>query len=298
MKRMPIPLKKGDLIALVAPAKAIEIEVIAHAKAFFEAEGYRVLVAENCLGEYHYFSGTIGERLSDFQSSLDNPEVKAIVCARGGYGCIQLIDRIQWASQIDEPKWIVGFSDVTILHQRMQVHGIGSIHGTMPLNYKTNSTDALESMLSALNGKPTDIDIKSNLMNKPGQASGTLLGGNSSILFSALGTADQVNYENCILFIEDVGEHLYHIDRMFYAFEKAGVLEKVEGLVVGGMTCLKDTTTPFGKSLHEIILSHFQYRSIPIAFDFPAGHIDDNRALMLGAHVTLSVNSKKSTLVY
>ncbi|MFT5858297.1 MAG: muramoyltetrapeptide carboxypeptidase [Flavobacteriaceae bacterium] len=298
MNRMPMPLVPGDLIALVAPAKSIDKETITNARAFFEDAGFRVLVTSNCLGEYHYFSGTIGERLSDFQSVIDNPEVKAIVCARGGYGCIQLIDRIQWAAQRDEPKWIVGFSDVTILHQRMQVHGIKSIHGTMPLNFDSNSASSLETLVAALKGKGTDISVKSNLMNAKGVGAGTLLGGNLSILFSALGTEDQVDYTNSILFIEDVGEHLYHIDRMFYAFEKSDVLEKINGLIVGGMTGLKDTATPFGKSYQEIILSHFKYRSIPIVFDFPAGHIDDNRALILGADVNLTVNSTESTLSY
>jgi muramoyltetrapeptide carboxypeptidase len=298
MKKMPMPLVPGDIIALVAPAKSIDKETITKARTFFEDAGFRVIVTPNCLGAYHYFSGTIGERLSDFQSVIDNPEVKAIVCARGGYGCVQIIDRIQWAAQIDEPKWIVGFSDVTILHQRMQVLGIKSIHGTMPLNFETNSSTSLETIVAAMKGKGTDVSITSNLMNAHGSASGTLLGGNLSILFSALGTEDQVNYTNGILFIEDVGEHLYHIDRMFYALEMSGILAKINGLIIGGMTGLKDTATPFGKSYQEIILSHFMYRSIPIVFDFPAGHIDDNRALILGDDVTLTVNSTTSTLNY
>lgn len=298
MKRMPKGLVAGDMIAITAPAKAIDRDSIAKATTFFENAGYRVLVTPSCLGEYHYFSGTTKERLSDFQSALDNPEVKAIICARGGYGCVQLIDRIQWASQIDAPKWIAGFSDVTILHQRMQILGIRSIHGTMPLNFKTNSNESLQTLVAALKGDPVCIQFKTNIRNKVGSATGTLLGGNLSILFSALGTIDQVDYAGGVLFIEDVGEHLYHIDRMFYALEKAGVLEKIRGIIVGGMTGLKDTATPFGKSYQEIILSHFNYRSIPIAFDFPAGHLDDNRALVLGSEVTLTVKSTESALTY
>lgn len=298
MKRMPKGLVAGDMIAITAPAKAIDRDSITTATAFFENAGYRVLVTPSCLGEYHYFSGTISERLSDFQSALDNREVKAIICARGGYGCVQLIDRLQWASQIDEPKWIVGFSDVTILHQRMQAQSVRSIHGTMPLNFIRNSNESLQTLLAALKGDPVDIQFKTNIRSKEGSATGTLLGGNLSILFSALGTVDQVDYADSILFIEDVGEHLYHIDRMFYALEKAGVLEKIRGIIVGGMTGLKDTATPFGKSYQEIILSHFNYRSIPIAFDFPAGHLDDNRALVLGSEVTLTVKSAESALTY
>ena len=187
---------------------------------------------------------------------------------------------------------------MTILHQRMQILGIRSIHGTMPLNFKTNSNESLQTLVAALKGDPVGIQFKTNIRNKEGSATGTLLGGNLSILFSALGTIDQVDYAGGVLFIEDVGEHLYHIDRMFYALEKAGVLEKIRGIIVGGMTGLKDTATPFGKSYQEIILSHFNYRSIPIAFDFPAGHLDDNRALVLGSEVTLTVKSTESALTY
>ena len=298
MNRMPSFLEPGDLIALVAPAKNIEKDAVDHAKSFFQNEGFKVLITQNCLGSYHYFSGTIAERLSDFQGVLNNPEVKAIVCVRGGYGCIQLIDRIQWASQLEVPKWIVGFIDVTIMHQRMQHHGIASIHGTMPLNFKTNSPESLTTLMSALRGNPSEIEVPSNRLNKTGSAKGPLLGGNLAILYSLLGTDDQVNYDNSILYIEEVGEHLYQIDRMFYAFEKAGILEKINGLIVGGMASIRDTATPFGKTYQEIILSHFQYRSIPIIFDFPAGHIDDNRALILGSEVRLSVTSASAALSY
>ncbi len=298
MNRIPTPLKPGDLIALVAPAKNIEQKAVDFAKSFFENEGFTVQISENCLGSYHYFSGTIAERLADFQMALDDPNVKAIICVRGGYGCIQLIDRIQWASQLDDPKWIVGFSDVTIMHQRMQHHGIASIHGTMPLNFETNSKESLTTLVSTLKGKPSNIIVAANNSNKLGSTEGVLLGGNLSILYSLIGTDDEINFENAILYIEEVGEHLYQIDRMFYAFEKAGILEKIKGLIVGGMTNIKDTATPFGKNYQEIILTHFQYKSIPILFDFPAGHFDDNRALVLGAQVNLSITKKQGQLIY
>ena len=298
MNQVPTSLQKGDLIAIVAPAKAIEREHVLFAKAFFEKEGFRVEIGENCLGQHHYFSGDEGQRMTDFQSALDNPEVKAIVCARGGYGCVQLLDRIQWAAQLREPKWIVGFSDVTYFHQRMQIHEIASIHGTMPLNFQANSKEALSTLLDALTGKAKELIWTNHPYNRLGDAKGTLVGGNLSILYALLGTDDQLNFEDTILYIEDVGEPIYSIDRMFYALAKSGILDKIRGLVVGGMTNLTDSAVPFGKSYEEVILSHFDYRKIPIAFGLPAGHIDDNRALILGTNAQLSVTPSKSQLGY
>lgn len=284
------PLQKGDLIAIVAPAKAIEAQLVLDAKAFFESHGYCVVLGEHCLGTYHYFSGTDAQRAEDFQKAIDNPEIKAIVCARGGYGCIRILDRINWAGMLRDPKWIIGFSDVTVFHQRMQKFELKSIHATMPLNFAENTTIAMDSMLDALQGKQTEIQIPSHHYNKRGQAAGKLIGGNFSILYSMLGTDDQPEYANTILFIEDLAEQLYHLDRMFYAFAKAGILNRINGLIVGGMTDMKDTASTIGMTLHEIILSHFEYRKIPIVFDFPAGHIADNRALLFGTIVELEVN--------
>jgi muramoyltetrapeptide carboxypeptidase len=284
------PLQKGDLIAIVAPAKAIEAQLVLDAKLFFETHGYRVVLGEHCLGTHDYFSGTDAQRTSDFQKAIDNPEIKAIICARGGYGCIRILDRINWAGMLRDPKWIVGFSDVTVFHQRMQKFELKSIHATMPLNFAENTEIAMESMLDALQGKQTEIQILSHQYNKRGNAVGKLIGGNFSILFSMLGTDDQPEYADTILFIEDLSEQLYHLDRMFYAFAKAGILNRINGLIVGGMTNMKDTGTSIGMSLQQIILSHFEYRKIPIVFDFPAGHITDNRALIFGTKVELRVD--------
>jgi muramoyltetrapeptide carboxypeptidase len=284
------PLQKGDLIAIVAPAKAIEAQLVLDAKAFFEKHGYRVVLGEHCLGTHDYFSGTDEQRTSDFQKAIDNPEIKAIVCARGGYGCIRILDRINWAGMLRDPKWIVGFSDATVFHQRMQKFELKSIHATMPLNFAENTEIAMDSMLDALQGKQTEIQILSHQYNKRGNAVGKLIGGNFSILYSMLGTDDQPEYADTILFIEDLSEQLYHLDRMFYAFAKAGILNRINGLIVGGMTNMKDTDTSIGFSLQEIILSHFEYRKIPIVFDFPAGHIADNRALIFGTKVELRVD--------
>lgn len=291
-------LQKGDLIYITAPAKAIEAECVTFAKNFFEREGFRVFVSEHCLGEHHYFSGTDGERAADFQKGIDNPEVKAIVCARGGYGCIRIVDTLEWAGMLRDPKFIVGFSDVTVFHQRMQRFGLESIHATMPLNFTSNSEESLSTLLSALKKEPYAISILENKWNKKGRAKGKLVGGNLSILYSLLGTDDQIDYMDAILFIEDLSEQLYHLDRIFYAFQKVGILERISGLIVGGMTDMKDTAIPFGKSYEEIILEHFQFRKIPIVFGFPAGHIEDNRAMVFGREAELKVEISGGSLIF
>jgi muramoyltetrapeptide carboxypeptidase len=294
---VPQPLASGDLIYITAPAKAIEKENVDFAVAFFENAGFKVLVSKNCLGQHHYFSGTDEERLEDLQYGIDHPEVKAIVCARGGYGCVRIVDRIQWASMLREPKWMVGFSDVTVFHQHLQRFNLPSIHGSMVLNFKDNSQVALNTLLMALKGESFSVAATSNF-NKSGSAEGTIVGGNLSIVYSLIGTNNQPDYSDKILFVEDLAEHLYHIDRMFYALNKSGILDKISGLVVGGMTELEDTATPFGMSVEEIILAHFQYRNIPIAFGFPAGHLNDNRALILGKKVRFNVEGTTSELLF
>lgn len=291
-------LKKGDLIYITAPAKAVELEIVQYAQHFLEENGFRVMISAHCTGQHHYFSGTDEERLADFQFGIDHPEVKAILCARGGYGCVRIVDRLQWAGFLREPKWLIGFSDITVFHQKLQRFDLPSIHATMPLNFKNNSKAALETLLLALNSGNYTIESPATSNDKKGQATGRLVGGNLSILYSLLGTDDQIDYSNTILFIEDLAEHLYHLDRMLFAFAKAGIFNKIKGLIVGGMTDMKDTDTPFGQTQEEIILSHFVYRNIPIAFDFPAGHIDDNRALILGTACKLDVSTEGTILSF
>ena len=291
-------LQKGDLIAIVAPAKAIEQEFVEFARTFLEEKGYRVCIGKYTLGRHNYFSGTDEERRSDFQEALDNPDVKAILCARGGYGAVRIVDTIQWAAQLRKPKWIIGFSDITIFHQRMQRFGIQSIHATMPLNFKENSSESLETLLQSIEGKPYSIEAPFSTFNQFGQAEGELVGGNLSILYSLLGTDDQINYTTKILFIEEVGEQFYAIDRMLYAFKKAGIFDQIKGLVVGGMTSIKDTDAPTGFTVEQCVLDHFKFSKIPVCFDFPAGHIDNNQALILGKEVDFTVSESGSKLVF
>lgn len=293
----PHALKQGDLIYITAPAKSIDEPPVLYAKHFFESHGYRVEISKNCFGEHNYFSGTDQQRQSDLQYGIDHPEVKAILCARGGYGCVRILDGIQWANMLREPKWLIGFSDITVFHHRLNNLGVQSIHGTMSLNFEKNSPETLETLLNALEGNSYEISSPSNENNREGISSGKLIGGNLSIVYSLLGTNDAYNFEDSILFLEDLAEHYYHLDRMFFALKKAGALDKIKGLIIGGMTDLEDTTVPFGMTLEELVLQHFQYRKIPICFDFPAGHIDDNRALIFGKKGTLEVTKEESKLL-
>lgn len=296
-KKIPF-LEKGDKIKIVSPAKGIEPALIFEAKEFWEKEGYVVELGEFCVGKYHYFSGTDEERKKDFQDALDDPEVKAIICARGGYGCVRIVDLINWSSFIRQPKWIVGFSDVTVFHQRIQRFGFDSIHATMPLNYKENTKEALQTMSDALSGKLETQSYAGNANNIEGSAKGRLLGGNLSIVYSLLGTDDQPDYSGSILFLEDLSEQLYHIDRMFFSLEKAGVLNQISALMIGSFTEMKDTEAGFGKSLEQLILDRVAFRKIPVAFDVPIGHINDNRAVVFGKEVSLIVSKNNVELSY
>ena len=296
--RVPNPLQKGDHIQIVAPAKRIDASHVHQTKEILENEGFEISISEHCLGGHHYFSGTLEERLKDLQSALDNPEVDAILCARGGYGCVQLVDLIDWSAFNEKPKWIIGFSDVTVLHQHLQNKGIASIHGTMPLNFGTHAPESLSTLLNALHGTSYLIEAPFHDQNVLGEVEAHLIGGNLAIIASLIGTNDQPSFTDCILFVEEIGEPLYSVDRMFYSLKKAGILDQIKGLVVGGMTSMKDSEILYGSTLEEIILTHTKYLNIPVTFDFPAGHIDDNRALVFGATVKLSIHSHGTVLKF
>lgn len=298
MFKHPTLLKKNDVIALLAPAKAIDPQLIQEAKVLLEKRGYRARIGKNCSGSFHYFSGTSEERLSDFQEAINDPEVKAIWCLRGGYGSLHIIDELDWSAFCKKPKWIIGFSDITVFHHRLHKLGIASIHATMPLDIAQNTSEAINSLFDTLEGTWKEININGLPENIYGEASGELIGGNLSVLYGLLGTDDRVSYQNKILFIEDVGEAVYAIDRMFYSLKKSGVLSEIKGLIVGGMTSIKDSEPPFGLSVNDLIKNHLLAYQIPLAFNYPGGHLTDNRALIFGAktHLKVAKDDKKVTL--
>ena len=295
---IPTALSHGDLVYITAPAKQIDKSAVDIATKWLEKNGFRVNISPHCLGSHHYFSGTDEERKSDMQQALDDPEIKAIWCARGGYGSVRIIDQLNWDKFDNHPKWLIGFSDITVFHQRLQQKGIASIHGTMPLNVANNTKEALDSLQQALIGNPPSLKAEKNKWNINGTASGKVLGGNLSIVCSLIGTDNQPDYTGSILFIEDLAEHLYQVDRMFYSLKKSGILNQLTGVVIGGMTDMKDTNPPLGLRMEELIIQHLKSLNIPVAFNFPAGHIDDNQAIVLGAEYALTVNDEDCSLSF
>ena len=294
----PPALNPGDLIYITAPAKLMDPQAVSYAKKHLEQNGFNVLISKNCLGKHHYFSGTDEERLLDFQFGIDHPDVRAILCARGGYGSIRLVDRINWANMLREPKWMIGFSDITVFHHRLNKLGVQSIHGSMPINFEKNTTASISTLVNCLIGQWTNISVAPNQSNKPGVAIGNLIGGNLSIVYSMLGTDDQYDFEDSILFLEDVGEHYYQVERMFFALKKAGVLHKIKGLIIGGITDLEDTDPPLGRTIEDIVLEQLRFSIIPVMFNFPAGHIEDNRAIVFGKKIQLTVSEEEASAVY
>mgnify|MGYP002619813705 CR=1 FL=1 len=290
-------LQQGDLIRIISPAKAIEVELIQYAKNLLEQRGYRVKVGTHAAGRWNYFSGTDEQRLQDMQEALDDPDCKAIICSRGGYGCVRIVDLLNWAGFLRQPKWIVGFSDVTVFHHHIQRFGIQSIHASMPLNFQDNTQEAIESLFYTLEGKAIHYQFTPSSSGNDGEAEGILIGGNLSIIYSLLGTDDRLNFENKILFIEDLNEQLYALDRMWNSLNKAGVFDQLSGLLVGGITDMKDTEPKSGLTIENIIMDKFSFRNTPVAFNFPAGHINDNRALIFGKHAQLTINKEIATLV-
>ena len=286
-------LQKGDTIALISPAKAIDTELVLAAKAKWEEFGYKVIIGKHACDSFSYFSAPDYERGKELEWAIDHPEVKAIICCRGGYGAVRLLESVNWANLLREPKWIIGFSDITNFHLLGLKLGIETIHATMPLNYAENSSESFESLLSILEKGFVKHNWKTSKYNKNGEASGKLVGGNMSIVYSLLGTPYCPNFENSILFFEDLSEQVYHIDRMIQAFKLAGVFEQISGLIIGGMTEMKDTAIPTNYSIPDLFKEAFNYRNIPICFDVPIGHINDNRAVIQGRESTLIVSSEK-----
>ena len=223
---------------------------------------------------------------------MDDPKVKAIVVCRGGDGTVRIIDKIQYNNFLDNPKWIVGYSDVTALHSHLNhVMGVATLHATMPINFSGNTDASLESFFNALKGNSLSYEVEANALNRNGAAKGIVVGGNLSILYSLLGTNNLIHTAGKILFLEDLDEYLYHIDRMMMAMKRAGKLQNLAGLVVGGMTDMNDNAIPYGKTAEEIILEHVQEYDFPVCFNFPAGHLPDNRAVKLGAVASLEITS-------
>ncbi|SNB33690.1 putative carboxypeptidase [Flavobacterium psychrophilum] len=293
----PPYLKKGDTIAIVATARKNIDDNLKFAKDLLTSWGLNVKIGSTIGLDLNQLAGTDAQRAADFQNQMDNQKIKAIWCVRGGYGTVRMIDLLDFKKFKENPKWIIGFSDVTVLHNHLNTMGYKSIHGIMPVSSKATQ-EAKESLRIALFGERLEYEIDSHFMNKPGKASGELVGGNLSILYSLLGSKSAINCDDKILFMEDLDEYLYHIDRMMINLQRNGCLESIKGIIVGGMTKMKDNDIPWGKNALQIIDEVTKKYNIPTIYEFPAGHIQDNRALVMGNKVSMSVNNECSTVVF
>ena len=293
---IPEKLKIGDKIGIVSTARKITLEELKSSILILESWGLEIVPGKNLFKENNQFSGTIEQRTADLQSMIDNDAIKAVLCARGGYGTVQIIDKIDFSSLKTNPKWIIGYSDVTVLHAHLNNLGIASLHATMPINFANNSNESLQSLKNSLLGKSNRIECTGHAFNLLGEADAEIVGGNLSILYSLSASISDIDTEGKILFIEDLDEYLYHIDRMMMNLNRNGKLAKLKGLIVGGMNDMNDNEILFGKSAEEIILEHTKDYNYPICFGFPAGHINDNRCIKLGVKSVLNITTNGVSL--
>ena len=293
----PPYLQIGDTIGIVSPARKISREELAFAVRWWEAKGFRVVLGKHLFDEYYQYAGTDKARTDDFQNMLDNNKINAIFCARGGYGTLRIIDKLEWLGFNLEPKWICGFSDITVLHAHLnKVCGVASIHATMPFSMNENHFENMETLFQILIGENLIYKCKSHALNRNGICKGELVGGNLSLLYALSGSVSDIDTAHKILFIEDVDEYLYHIDRMMLQLKRAGKLANLSGLLVGSFTKMKDNEIAFGSSYEQIIREHCETYDFPIAFNFPAGHDEANIAMKFGAQYTLTVEESKTTI--
>lgn len=262
--------------------------------------GFKLSYGKTIGSQVHYFSGTDDERLADLQDMIDNPEINAVLCARGGYGTSRIMDRINWSAFRKKPKWIIGYSDITAIHCHLERKlNTASLHAPMAGAFAdAQGIDEFNSTLEkALKGRKLRYHSPAYGLNRTGKAEGKLIGGNLSLLAHLVGTTSMPSTDGAILFVEEIGEYLYHVDRMLLQLDRAGKLANLGGIIFGGFTEMKDTVTPFGETLEAILYAHVKKYNFPVAFQFPVGHARENVALRVGMPHTLSVTTKGATLI-
>ncbi|UYW00868.1 LD-carboxypeptidase [Flavobacterium agricola] len=295
---IPPYLKKGDTVAIVCTARKFFKEDAQPAIALLESWGLRVKLGKTIGLDYFQLGGTDEQRTADFNEQIQDPEVKAIWVARGGYGTVRIIDLIDFSAFQSDPKWIVGFSDITTLHSHINNLGVATTHAIMPFTVPTAPESVKQTLHDALFGKALTYQIAPHENNVLGEATGELVGGNLSILYSLLGSPSAIQTQNKILFIEDLDEYLYHLDRMMQNLKRNNYFTTCKAIIVGGMTDMHDNQIPYGQNAYEIIGAIAAQYYIPICFDFPAGHVPDNRALIFGQTVNLSIKKDLVTLSF
>jgi muramoyltetrapeptide carboxypeptidase len=292
MTIIPPYLKPGDTIGLVCPAGYMPAEKYQVCIQTLDDWGFQVVVGKTPGHQFNYFSGTDRERLEDLQQMMDDRKIKAILCARGGYGVGRIIDQLDFKKFTKHPKWIIGFSDITVLHSHLfSNYKIASLHAPMAAAFNDDEfkNQYIQSLQDVLSGKKTDYKVEANELNQTGKATGILIGGNLSLLVNMTGTPSDISTKNKILFVEDVGEYIYNVDRMMYQLKRSGKLDQLKALIVGSFSDMKDTTIPFGQTAEEAIKDLVKGYDYPICFGFPVGHEKENYALKVGIKYQLNV---------
>ena len=297
----PEYLKKGDTVAIVAPSGVLKNYngYILKAKELLKSWELEVVMGENVFNDNGHFAGTDNQRSADFQLALDDKAIKAIWCARGGYGAMRVIDNLNFEKYKENPKWIIGYSDITAIHNDLHNNKSESIHGIMCKSLEKIDVDNNESislLKKTLFGEKLSYTIEGNNYNIEGNSNGQLIGGNLTLLHCLLGSESSIDTNGKILFIEDLGEYLYHIDRMLISLKRAGYFDNCKGLIVGDFTDMRKNTTPFGRNLKELILDIVREYDFPVSFGFPAGHGEKNYPMILGREINLEVSKQQSTI--
>lgn len=296
MKHPPF-LKTGDTILIIGTARARNKNQVEPAVTILKSWGLNVECGKNLYKKQHQFAGTDEQRAADLQWAIHHQRAKAVLIAGGGYGTLRIIDKVNFNLLKKNPKWFIGYSDATIIQARLQKLKIANIHGTMAFQFSKNK-EATHSIKQLLFGEKIKYSFPINKLNRTGNTEGKIVGGNLSLIYALSGSVDDLDTKNKILFIEDLDEQLYHIDRMMLQLKRSGKLKSLKGLIVGGMTEMKDNAIPFGKTANEIIFDAVKEYNYPVCFDFPAGHIEKNMALYFGKRAKLNVSKTKVELNY
>lgn len=299
MIQHPPYLTQGSVIGITCPAGYVSAERVAYAKELLELWGFKVKMGATVGSEHFYFSGNDAARLQDLQQMLDDPDLDAILMGRGGYGLSRIIDDIDFTTFNRKPKWICGFSDITVLHNHIHARtGIPTLHSPMGSAFSTETANAdhIKNFFAALTGESLHYHAPPSEYNRQGRAEGILTGGNLAILAHLSGSASEVNTEEKILFVEDIGEHLYNVDRLMLNLKRSGKFDHLKGLIVGGFTDMEDTERPFGQTVEEIIWDKVKEYDYPVCFNFPVGHQDINYTLTLGMQHKLQVTEQGAHL--
>ncbi len=299
----PPYLKTGDTVAIVAPSGILKnkTEEIQKAKDLLKSWGLEVVIGKNLFNQNNHFAGTDDERCEDFQKAMNNKSIKAIWCARGGYGTVRILDKLDYTEFRKNPKWIIGYSDITALHSQIHNEGYESLQAMMCSSLQDNTNEieeTIQTFQAALFGGSLKYVLKGSEYNKTGSVTAPIVGGNLTVLHTLLGSKTSIDTSGKILFIEDIGEYKYHIDRMLQSLKRAGYFENCKGLIVGDMTKLRKNTTLWGSSVEQLILDALSDYHFPIAFNMPAGHEKDNRAMIFGRTIDLNVSKEQSVIVF